>query len=197
MNNAYEVLVGLALGFSLTIPPGPMNALIASRSVRSLRQGVLTGFGAMSADAVLGVVVFVLSSLVDLHTVVREIYVLGAVVMGYFGFRLLWIQNRPATIEVSDARTYSTAFGVGVSNPFQILWWLTAGLAFAYLGGAALFAGLFGAIAIWIVVFPWVLRRGAERSPRFEKAVTIVSAGIMVFFAAYFVYLAAGGGAIG
>ena len=191
MNVAYEIVVGLALGFSLTIPPGPMNALIASHAVRSFRRGVLTGLGAMSADAVLGVVVFVLSSAVDLHSVVREIYVLGAVVMGFFGLRPLLARGRASATEIGDARTYTTALGVGVSNPFQILWWLTAGLAFAYLGGLALFAGLFGAIAVWIVVFPWGLRRGAERSPSFEKAVTVVSAAIMVVFAGYFAYLAA------
>ena len=190
MNDAYEVVLGLALGFSLTIPPGPMNALIASRAVRSLRQGILTGLGAMSSDAVLGAAIFALSSGVDLHSVVREIYVLGAVVMGYFGIRPLLARGRPAATEVGDARTYSTALGVGLSNPFQILWWLTAGLGFAYLGGLALFVGLFGAIAVWIVVFPWGLRRGAERSPSFESAVTIVSGGIMIVFAVYFAYLA-------
>ena len=190
MNVAYEVLLGLVLGFSLTIPPGPMNALIASCSVRSFRRGVFTGLGAMSADAILGVIVFVLSSVVDFHSVEREIYVLGTVVMGYFGIRLLLARGRPAAAEIGDARTYSTGLGVGLSNPFQILWWLTAGLAFAYLGGLTLFAGLFGAIAVWIVAFPWALRRGAERSASFEELVTVVSAAIMVAFAAYFAYLA-------
>ena len=190
MNEAYEVVLGLALGFSLTVPPGPMNALIASRAVRSLRQGIVTGLGAMSADAVLGAAIFALSSGVDLHAVVREVYVLGAVVMGYLGIRLLLARGPPTPAAAGDARTFSTALGVGLSNPFQILWWLTAGLGFAYLGGLVLLGGLFGAIAIWIVLFPWGLRRGAERSPQFERAVTIVSAGIMVVFAAYFVYLA-------
>ena len=190
MNVPYEVAVGLVLGFSLTIPPGPMNALIASRAVGSLRRGIVTGLGAMSADAILGAVVFALSAGFDLRSVEREIYGLGAAVMAYFGARLLLARGGDGAREVGDARTYTTALGIGVSNPFQILWWLTAGLAFAYYGGLVLFLGLFGAIAIWIVVFPWALRRGAERSPRFEKGVTLVSAVIMVIFAAYFVYLA-------
>ena len=190
MNVPYEVAVGLVLGFSLTIPPGPMNALIASRAVGSLRRGIVTGLGAMSADAILGAVVFALSAGFDLRSVEPEIYGLGAAVMAYFGARLLLARGGDGAREVGDARTYTTALGIGVSNPFQILWWLTAGLAFAYYGGLVLFLGLFGAIAIWIVVFPWALRRGAERSRRFEKGVTLVSAVIMVVFAAYFVYLA-------
>jgi threonine/homoserine/homoserine lactone efflux protein len=79
---------------------------------------------------------------------------------------------------------------VGVSNPFQILWWLTVGIAFAYLGGLVLFAGLFGAIAVWIIVFPWVVHLGAERRPGIARAIVAVS-GVLIFgFAAYFLYLA-------
>ncbi len=191
MNVGYELLFGLVLGFSLTIPPGPMNAFIASQAVRSLRRGILTGFGAMSADAFLALVVYALSELVDLHEYVRVIYLVGAVVMAYFGLRLLLARQRPSEQEFGDARIYTTALGLGVSNPFQILWWLTAGLAFAYFGGAVIFLGLFGAIAIWIVVFPWALRRGVERFPAFERWVTYVSAGILLVFAAYFAILSA------
>ena len=191
MNVGYEVGVGLLLGFSLTIPPGPMNALIASQSVRSLRRGVVTGLGAMSADAILGAVIFVLSATIAFGAFVRPIYLLGCVVMGYFGYRLLFPRPRAAAPDAGTVRTYSTALAIGVTNPFQILWWLTAGLAFAYLGGLALFAGLFGAIAIWIVAFPYALSTGAQRSPRFERGVTYGAGAIMVAFAVYFAYLAA------
>jgi threonine/homoserine/homoserine lactone efflux protein len=60
-----SALAGLALGFSLTVPPGPMNAPIASRSTRSLREGVLTGLGAMTADALWGGMVLAIRSEVD------------------------------------------------------------------------------------------------------------------------------------
>ena len=190
MNLAYELGAGVVLGFSLTIPPGPMNAYIASQSVRSRRRGVVSGLGAMSADAVLGAVVFVLSSTLDLHENVRGIYALGGVVMAYFGWRLLRSPPREERPNVGDARTYSTAVGLGLTNPFQILWWLSAGLAFAYVGGPVLLAGLFGAIAIWIVVFPLALAAGAQRSPRVERAITLLAGATMVGFAAYFAWLA-------
>jgi threonine/homoserine/homoserine lactone efflux protein len=189
MNIPYEVGVGLLLGFTLTVPPGPMNALIASRSVRSLRRGIATGLGAMSADAILGVVVFVLSAVVDLTAFIRPIYALGCIVMGYLGYRLL--TSRPAAVAPPDSpvRAYSSALLIGVSNPFQILWWLTAGLAFAYYGGWVLFVGLFGAIAVWIVAFPYALSVGAQRSPKVERWVTYGSGFILIAFAAYFAFL--------
>ena len=190
MDSAYALLFGLALGFSLTIPLGPMNALIASQSVRSLRSGVITGVGAMSADLLLGALVYALRTEVELGSVVRWVYLVGAVVMVFFGSRLLL---RPVRVEAEPAsgiRTFAQAVLVGVSNPFQIVWWLTAGLAFAYLGGAVLFVGLFAAIAIWVLAFPYALHLGTRRHPEVARAVIYGSSAIMFAFAAYFVLLA-------
>lgn len=186
----YELLIGLLLGFSLAAPPGPMNALIAAESMRGFRRGVVTGLGAMSADAVLGAVVYFARSVVDVHEYVRVIYALGCGVVAYFGVRLL--VRRPEGPEpiAPPARTFASAFVLGVSNPFQILWWLTAGLAFAYLGGALLFVGLFGAIAVWIVAFPAVVSAGASRAPRAVPGVRLVSGAVLLGFAAYFAWLA-------
>ncbi len=190
--NSYllELAFGLALGFSLTIPPGPMNAFIASRSVRSFRDGVTAGLGAMSADLVLGSIVYAVRSEVDLGGLLREIYVGGAAVTIYLGVRLLRRPGETSVPEANASRTYVTALGLGVSNPFQILWWMTAGLAFAYLGGIVLFLGLFGAIAVWIVVFPWALHIGTQGRPRASRAVVLGSGVLLFAFAAYFLYLA-------
>jgi threonine/homoserine/homoserine lactone efflux protein len=187
---AYAFALGLLLGFSLTIPPGPMNALIASQSVASIRRGVITGLGAMSADLVLGVAVYLLETHVDLHDFVRWVYAIGCGVMAFLGYRL--IAHRPVEAEAGTGglRTYSAALALGISNPFQILWWLTAGLAFAYLGGLVLFVGLFGAIAVWIIAFPWAIHAGVRHHPRAGRLVTWVSGGILVAFSVYFAVLA-------
>jgi len=186
----FDLGFGLLLGFSLTIPPGPMNAFIASQSVRSLREGITAGCGAMTADLVLGVLVYELHSAVDLSVELRWIYLLGAGVMLYLGAGLLRRASRHPPPETTGARTYTKALGLGVSNPFQIVWWLTAGLAFAYLGGWVLFVGLFGAIAVWIVAFPWILHAGTRRRPGVARAVVVVSGVVIFAFAGYFLYLA-------
>jgi len=186
----FDLGFGLLLGFSLTIPPGPMNAFIASQSVHSFREGVTTGFGAMCADLVLGVIVFALHSVVDLSTFLRAIYLLGAAVMVYLGVGLLRRASDHVPKETRGLATYVRALGLGVSNPFQIVWWLTVGLAFAYIGGLVLFVGLFAGIAVWIVVFPWGLHAGTERRPGVARAVVVVSGALIFVFAAYFLYLA-------
>jgi threonine/homoserine/homoserine lactone efflux protein len=188
---AYTFLLGLALGFSLTIPPGPMNALIASQTIRSLRAGVVTGVGAMSADFVLLVLVYGLHTVVNLASVVRYVYLVGAVVMVVFGCRLLLRPAEGPTEDTSGIRTYSQAIVGGLSNPFQVVWWLTAGVAFAYLGGVLLFLGLFAAIGVWVVSFPYALHLGTRKHPGLARGVLYASVGLMFAFAAYFVILAA------
>ena len=189
MTTALEgLLVGVVLGFSLAVPPGPMNAWIAAVAARSFRAGVVTGFGAMTADAVLGAVVYILDRTVDLHAVVRAVYLLGAGVMAYLGARLLRRTPQDGT-DLPDRRTYVRAIVIGLSNPFQVLWWLTAGIAFAYLGGLLLLLGLFGAIVVWIVALPWAVHTGTRRHPSVERWVRFASAAILVAFAIYFVAL--------
>jgi threonine/homoserine/homoserine lactone efflux protein len=192
LNEVYVALVGLALGFSLTVPPGPMNALIANRSMRSLRAGITTGLGAMTADAILGTLVYAIHAWVDLGALVRWVEAVGAVVLAVMVYRLIPETSSVDTPPSSNVRVYSAALVVGVSNPFQILWWVTAGLAFAYLGGAALFFGLFAAIGIWVVVFPYALTEGARRDPRVPRIVSVVSAALLAGFAGFFALSAAG-----
>jgi threonine/homoserine/homoserine lactone efflux protein len=182
---------GLALGFSLTVPPGPMNALIASTSARSARAGTISGLAAMSADLILAGLVLTLSATFDLRSLVRPVDALGAVVLAYFGLRTL-LRREPTTAPPEgDARSYSQALLFGLTNPFQIVWWLTAGLAVARLGGLVLFVGLFGAVATWVVVFPYAVHAGVRRYPGLYRGIVIVSAGIMLVFAAYFALSAA------
>lgn len=191
MELAFSFVFGLALGFSLTVPPGPMNMLIASQTVRSLRAGVITGLGAMSADLVLGVLVYALRSSVDIGSVVQWVYLLGAGVMVFFAIRVLRAPGAPAPDLAGSLRTYSQGVAVGLTNPFQVLWWITAGLAFAYLGGVVLFVGLFAAVLVWVLVFPYALHLGTRGRPRLERVVPYVSAAIMCAFAVYFAVLAA------
>jgi len=51
--NFVSLFSGLLLGYSLAVPPGPINALIAAWSLRSFRHGFAVGAGAMSADFLL------------------------------------------------------------------------------------------------------------------------------------------------
>ncbi|MFY9716819.1 MAG: LysE family transporter [Thermoplasmata archaeon] len=181
---------GLALGFSLTVPPGPMNALIASTSARSARAGTIMGLAAMSADLILAALVLAFSATFDLSSLVQPVDALGAVVLAYFGIRILVRRAPVNAAPTGDARSFSQALALGLTNPFQIVWWLTAGLAVARLGGIVLFVGLFGAVATWVVVFPYAVHAGVRRYPGLHQGIVIASGAIMLVFAGYFAFRA-------
>ena len=179
---------GAVLGFSLAMPPGPMNAWIAAIAARSYRAGVITGLGAMAADGLVATAVYLADRIVDVHAVLWAVYLLGAAVMAFLGVRLLRAPSVDAP-PLPDEQTFVRALGIGLSNPFQLVWWLTAGLAFAYLGGVTLLVGLFGAILVWVFGFPWAVRTGVRRRPAVGPLIRLASAGILLAFAAYFVFL--------
>ncbi len=52
MSDLYSLVAGIALGLSLGVPPGPVNAAIAAAAARrSYVDGIKIGLGAMTADA--------------------------------------------------------------------------------------------------------------------------------------------------
>ncbi len=165
-----------------------MNAWIAALAARSFRDGFLTGLGAMTADGLLGATVYLLDRYVDLPAIVRYVYLVGAAIMLFLAWRLL---RRPAEAEASEprARAFLRALALGLTNPFQVVWWLTAGVAFAYLGGGVLLVGLFAAIAVWVVAFPWAIHAGTRQRPAVGRAVRYASGAILVAFAIYFAAL--------
>jgi threonine/homoserine/homoserine lactone efflux protein len=186
-----ELAFGALLGLSLAVPPGPLNALIAERATRSYLAGSLTGLGAMSADLILGAVVYSLHTILDLGSDLRWVYLGGSLVLLLLAVQLLRRPSHALADSPSPSHhIYLQALGAAISNPFQILWWLTAGLAFAYLGGLALLSGLFLSVLAWSLGFPWLVSLGSSRWPRFARGTRAAAVTLLFAFAAYFVYLA-------
>ena len=203
---------GIAFGLALAAPPGPMNAIIAEESVRrGWRAGFKTGLGAMSADllffglALAGGVAFVR----DRPALQDATFLVGGVLMLYFAYGALRGAQGAFRAEATpESRGFSKAFVLSLTNPYQILFWLTAGVGLltpgtvdvlSYAGGSlsgllvvetgsvALVAGLFGGIAVWIVGFPAALTATASRTDRFAPAVAYGSALVLAAFGLYFV----------
>ena len=196
----FDILVGLGagvlLGLSIAAPPGPMNALIASNTVtRSRLAGHLTGLGAMTADAIfLAVTVGVGSAIQPTRGFRILLYLLGAGVLFFLAARTypllrkgLEVRKLPGSED--PARAYLSGLLLGLTNPFQILWWLTAGLAFMRGIGAAVAVGFFLGILAWILVFPATLDVATRRWRGTYRAVMFFS---LIVLLAFGVFLAAG-----
>jgi threonine/homoserine/homoserine lactone efflux protein len=211
---------GVVFGLALAAPPGPMNAVIAEESVlRGWTAGFRAGLGAMSADAtflmlsLVGVVTFV-----ERFPTVREAMVgVGGVLMLYFAYgavREVGERFSPGTGTAPDGGEagagFRKAFVLAIANPYQILFWLTIGVALLesgqfdvlgqtpYVGGdlagllvvekgsPALIVGFFGGILLWIVGFPAALVTAERRVEAFAPVVTALSALVLAGFGVLF-----------
>jgi len=226
-----SALAGVVFGLALAAPPGPMNAVIAEESVvRGWLSGFTAGLGAMSADAVfcgltlLGVVGFVGRA----PTVRGAMVGVGGLLMLYFaygaamdasesdGFLQAATDGGAAGAAGEESRGFRKAFVLALTNPYQILFWLSAGVGMLrpgtldvlartpYVGGSlagllvvetgspALLVGFFGGIGLWIVGFPGTLVAVGRRVDRFAAAVAWGSAAVLAGFGVVFLADAAG-----
>ena len=115
---------------------------------------------------------------------------------------------------VPDTRGFRKAFALALTNPYQILFWLTvgvgllrpgrldvlavlpvvgadlAGLLVVRTGSPALLVGLFAGIVVWITGFPATLVRVGRRVDAFAPAVAGLSALVLAGFGVTFLWSA-------
>ena len=210
-------LAGVVFGLALAAPPGPMNAIIAEESVLGgWLAGFRAGLGAMIADVVFfGLAVLGVASIVEQRSGLRAAMVtVGGVLMLYFA---LDAARNVRTTLAPDAsgddqagRGFQKAFVLGLTNPFQVLFWLTvgvglldpgridvlaqtpgvgdalAGLLVVQTGSAALIVGLFGGIVVWIVGFPATLVAARRRVDTLAPVIAGLSALVLGGFGIVF-----------
>ena len=231
VQTAVTVTAGIVFGLALAAPPGPMNAIIAEESVlRGWGAGCKAGLGAMVADAIF----FVLALLGVVAVVQRRpllragMVTVGGVLMLYFAVSAA--RNVRATLSSGDAtastaqvadatpaaseesRGFRKALVLALTNPYQILFWLTvgiglltpgevdilaevplvgdrlAGVLVVETGTAGLVVGLFGGIVVWITLFPAALVAAENRLDRLAPLVTAGSAAILAGFGVFFLW---------
>jgi threonine/homoserine/homoserine lactone efflux protein len=196
-----SLVVGGALAFSLVAPPGPMNALIADETAaRGWFAGFRSGLGAFASDTVFCALALSGAVTVAGSPTVRSV---AAMVGGVFMFYLAYDALRDARARTpTESRGFTKALVLGLTNPYQIGWWLTAGVALVQpspvelmgetvvVGGVTVLVGFFVGILVWITAFPALLVRAGDRLEGFEKAVSYVSAAVLSVFGVAFVYYA-------
>ncbi|MEF8780004.1 MAG: LysE family translocator [Haloferacaceae archaeon] len=222
VSTASSLLLGTLFGLALASPPGPMNAIIAEESVlRGWRSGFLAGLGAGVADLTF----FVLAS-VGVVAVVERFETLQGLMIGVGGLFMLYFAYdaarsarssfRPTDGSLPESRGFRKALVLGLSNPYQILFWLTigtgllqpgqidlfaqvpyvghalAGTVVVETGSAALVVGLFAGIGIWIVGYPATLVLAERRIERLAPVVAVLSAVVLAGFGVYFLADAVG-----
>ncbi len=180
MNIAYSMLIGYLMGISLAAPPGPVNALMANESMKTSLHGTSVGAGAMTADAIFMVIIFFLR--VEIPSfMLRYFYIAGGAVMLYLSYAIL----KSKMPSKSKGGNYLVGLTMGISNPFQITWWLTAGLFLLNVLSWFSIVGFFSAIITWITIFPALMNKVESKYAVYVK---IVSSIILIAFSGYMLY---------
>jgi threonine/homoserine/homoserine lactone efflux protein len=214
MSTLVSLTAGVVFGLALAAPPGPMNAVIAEESVlRGWGSGFRAGLGAALADfcffllAVAGAVAFVRRSALVTGLMVGA----GGLLMLYFAYGAVAGARESFTGDGGDAdgdsRGFRKAFVLALTNPYQIVFWLTvgvgllepgsldalapvsealAGLLVVETGSPALLVGLFAGIGLWITGFPAALTAARRRVDRLAPAVAGVSAVVLAGFGVFY-----------
>jgi threonine/homoserine/homoserine lactone efflux protein len=135
MNTIY-LLKGLAIGFSLAAPVGPVGILCIRRTLAyGSKRGIVVGLGAASADMIYGIVAAFGVTLISDFISQQQHWIrfVGGIFMLILGYRTFF--SHPATDTTTNgknghARTFVSTFFLTVTNPMTL---------FAF---AAVFAGI-------------------------------------------------------
>lgn len=160
---------GFIIGFSIAAPVGPIGILCIQRTLLSGNiQGLATGLGAATADALYGFIAafgltFISDFLVDQSIWFRLI---GGLFLCYLGIRAF--SSKPPTQSVASANStalsaYGTSFLLTLTNPMTILFFagIFAGLGIVsesihYATAGLMVIGVFTGSAAW-----WFFLSGA------------------------------------
>jgi threonine/homoserine/homoserine lactone efflux protein len=188
------LLAGSALGLSLAVPPGPVNAVIAVQSAtKSTIRGFSVGFGAMTADGIFLIITYYLGRLIVHNETIRGILSMISCVllayMAYLTYTSLRRIGQPAEVSNKSARLpYLSGLTIGLTNPLQITWWLSVGLSLISSIGLTIIVGFFAGILLWITFFPLAIHWASSRVPSLYRWVVYASVFLLLAFSAWFLY---------
>jgi threonine/homoserine/homoserine lactone efflux protein len=153
---------GLIIGFSIAAPVGPIGILCIQRTLSGGNvQGLVTGLGAATADALYGFIAafgltFISNFIVDQSIWFRLI---GGLFLCYLGIQAFLKKTQAqtvATVNNTKLSAYGTTFFLTLTNPMTILFFagIFAGLGIVsesirYASAGLMVIGVFAGSAAW------------------------------------------------
>lgn len=199
MSDTFQVvLTGVALGFSIAAPPGPVTALAAQQVVsRSWSAGWLIMLGATAADGVFFVLTYY--GVARLVTTGERgvLFLLGGALMLYLALttvRKAARQHVGSPLSLSGWWSSSSirrspfilGLAVGLTSPYQVGWWVSVGAGMVSDLGGRVAVGFFVGIVSWTLFFTALVHQGVRRYQRLSPVIAYASAAIMAGFGAWF-----------
>jgi len=184
----------MLLGISVAAPPGPVNAAAAYQVTKSWFAALTTLLGATTADAIFFALTYYGVTRLIASGEIRDLLFLAG------GFLLLYlavVTFRSARREESRQQNrragapYILGLTIGLSNPFQLAWWIAVGVGMVTTFGLSIIAGFFAGIITWTISYSSLLREGIRRYRAIYPYVVYASAALLLGFAVWFLVTAA------
>lgn len=159
------LLRGLAIGFSIAAPVGPIGVLCIRRTLAEGRaRGLVSGLGAATADAIYGCIAGFGLTFVSNFFVSQQVWLhlAGGVFLCYLGLKTLLAKPAEQAALAKQrglVGAYASTFFLTLTNPMTILSFaaIFAGLGLAgtsgnYVSAGVLVLGVFVGSALWWLV---------------------------------------------
>jgi len=128
--------IGLSLGVTAGISPGPLMALVISETMKGGRMGgIKVAVAPLVTDVPLILVItFVLRYIKSMQSLLGIISLVGSFLLLYFGYRDL--QTGKISLQTGDVRSNSFRKGIltNLLNPHPYVFWLFIGVPFMMKG---------------------------------------------------------------
>jgi threonine/homoserine/homoserine lactone efflux protein len=157
---------GFIIGFSIAAPVGPIGILCIQRTLAGGNvQGLVTGLGAATADAIYGFIAAFGLTFISNFLVEQSIWIrlIGGLFLCYLGIRAFLSKPQSQVLSVTNRNTissYGTTFFLTLTNPMTILFFagVFAGLGMVsesiqYTSAGLMVIGVFiGSGAWWLIL---------------------------------------------
>jgi threonine/homoserine/homoserine lactone efflux protein len=186
--------IGILLGASIAAPPGPINATIATQvGIRSWWAGLSVGLGAITADAIFFLLTyFGLANLVLHDALNTTLFLIGGMIMllmAYHTLRSVDLRVRMKTDKQTEF-PYLLGLSIGITNPFQIAWWITVGISVVSTYGLRMLLGFFIGVTAWVLAYASILTFGIAKHESFYHVVIYSSTIALGAFGLWFLFTA-------
>lgn len=157
---------GFIIGFSIAAPVGPIGILCIQRTLSGGNvQGLVTGLGAATADAIYGFIAAFGLTFISNFLVEQSVWfrLIGGLFLCYLGIKAFLSKPQDQTLSLGNRTTFSaygTTFFLTLTNPMTILFFagVFAGLGMVsesiqYTSAGLMVVGVFiGSGAWWLIL---------------------------------------------
>lgn len=182
---------GLILGFGVSVPFGPVNILILTAALKSFRNALAVGIGAMSVDVLYLVFLsFGVLNFLQNESLEQILAIFGFCFLSFVAF--LMIRKKPNNLNLNEEnknesvlKSFFKGFFLNLLNPYIIGFWLSMSLLILQNSSPFLMLlALILAILVWIFSLSFVVARLRHLiTPKILFVINLISALIIEYFA--------------